>query len=837
MKSVPATKTSTPNSRHSWRLTHLLAAFIGLHFISVGCASAGGGEERRLVLAEDSGSEYVILLADDSSRSDRYAAEELAVYMGLITGAEYPLLSISEWDGDAPFIHIGSSALLSDRLGVNVLEEVGQFDWVVQSNGRDIFLFGGGIHATTQAVFDFLERDLGWRWYSYFEYPLLPQRDTVILEPVDRSGSKSFPYLGYGHLARGMDHPWQMGATMGFDKRVQVLDGRSDEVRAEDFPFRSALPESNKLSSHSLHRFIPPTPDSEGADALDWLERKNYFETNPEYFSMNERGERFKVRTHLNFGNAGLRAELTKNILEFIDREGDGITIEIGAMDSVGRLCHSPESVALEEKYQTPGGPMIDYVIELCELLKENHPNVMVKTLAYRREQTQIPPVLPDGGMLPDNLIIDFAPVEDNYFGDWAHPDEMLQETFSHLKGWAEIVPEGNLWAWIYPNPWRTGHTFPVGNVDRLVTNMRLMHELGVAGLWIDHNGHRTRSGFSELQAWLIYKLSQDINLDDQELIAEFTDYMYGPAAPLFRRYLNELEAERKAMETLPPRVRFRSTEMDDATFPYLTPENIHRWQGYFDEMQALCEGLKRRYTVNLDLARRELDFATLWKWFDLVELAPDSYTDHTVLIERITAANSVEPEPAPEWEDRMINRRHFSNFGNALIPHFDTIIQAGGKEKPLPAELAGVDPANVRTFLPSRQRSAILTVLDPDAPFGFAVPADRPNLPFTFGIHDAETKTRLQNPVAKRDDITPGVYQLFDIGEVEISRHTVAYFGQSWQTKLDVSNHLHEPGAENRWHAYAELKFDGPSYGGTADEDIVLVGRVIFVSLSKDQF
>jgi len=38
-----------------------------------------------------------------------------------------------------------------------------------------------------------------------------------------------------------------------------------------------------------------------------------------------------------------------------------------------------------------------DYLIELCAILKREHPLTMVKTLAYRRSQTQIPPVLPGG--------------------------------------------------------------------------------------------------------------------------------------------------------------------------------------------------------------------------------------------------------------------------------------------------------------------------------------------------------------------------------------------------------------------------------------------------------
>ncbi len=786
-------------------------------------------------LVEDGQTAHAIVLPESATRVDVYAAEELSLYLGLMTGAEFAVISENALPAGAPAIYIGLSPAAAERLGVDP-EDLQPFEYRVQSDGSDIFLYGEGLHGNLNAVFDFLESELGWRWYSQFEAPLLPQQPTVSLTPLNRSTIRSFPYLSV-HLSRSMDHPYQMGANMRFDKRVQNIADRHADQSPEDFPFMSVLPESAKLHAHSLHRFIPPAPDAEGADAIDWLQHKNYFETNPDFFSMNQRGERFKHKSHLNFGNPELRAELTRNILEFIRREGDDLMIEIGAMDSVGRLCHSPESVALEDKYQTPGGPMIDYLIELCDVLEQEYPDVRIKMLAYRREQTQKAPVLPEGQMLPDNLIIEFAPVEDNYFGDWTHPDPLLQDTLNDLKQWAAIVPDGNLWAWIYPNPWRTGHTFPVGNVERLVTNMRIMHDLGVSGLFIDHNGLRTRSGFSELQAYLIYKLSQNIDLDEQQHIEEFTDSLYGPAAPLMRQYLTELEDGRKAMETLPQGVRFRSTQRNQTTFPYLTAENIHRWQQYFDEMERQLANQEPRMRKNVALARRELDLAALWQWFELQDHAPDYYTDHTVLAERVLAANNMPPEPNPEWENKAINRTVFPRFGNGLVDDLSIVIRAGGKEKPLPEQFATIDPTTVRTFLPTRQRGAPRFVEDPDAPFGVAVPADGPNMPFTFGIHDSHNDTRLQRHAIEAEAIVPGEYLLFDIGEVEVSPFSWAYFGGSWQTRLNISDELYEPGSGNRWHAYVEVKFEGPSYGGPEPKDQALIGRVIFVNLSGDQF
>ena len=130
-------------------------------------------------------------------------------------------------------------------------------------------------------------------------------------------------------------------------------------------------------------------------------------------------------------------------------------------------------------------------------------------------------PRFPGGGRLPENLVIDFAPIEDSYFADWTHPDPAIQETYRDLQAWSKITD--HLWAWLYPNPWGSGIVMPVGNVERLITNVRLMHRAGVTGLFTDHCSFHARGGWSELQSYLLYKLMQDVNCDTGRIIAEST--------------------------------------------------------------------------------------------------------------------------------------------------------------------------------------------------------------------------------------------------------------------------------------------------------------------------
>lgn len=795
-----------------------------------------------LTLAREGSTGHVIAVGSDSTAVDRYAAEQLALYLAPMTGAEFAVIDAADLVADAPAIFVGLSAPARTRLGEpDPLAGFADQEHVWRSHGDNVFLYGKGIHGNLYAVMGFLEETLGWRWYSRFEYPMLPEHSLLTLEPFRRQRRFSFD-LRSVDIQRGLDFPYQQGVNLRFDARLErraMRDGTTLPSRAER-PFVSAINDLAKYP-HSLFAFIAPSPTSRGAGTFPWLEKQDYFDSHPEFFSLWERGQRVDNR-QLCFSNPDLRAELTRNVLTVIDHLDAPAILSLTAQDTPGRFCYCEGCAALEARHGSIGGPLYDYLLEICAVLAEGHPDIFVHTLAYRRAQTQKPPVLPDGETLPANLIVDFAPIEDNYFADWDHPDERIQETYADLLEWSRITHPGNLIAWLYPNGWGSGYQMPLGNVQRTVTNMRKMHAAGVSGVFLDHVIHR-RGLFSELRDYLILKLMQDIEADTDAIIREFSDYMYGPAAALFRRYLEELEAGRLAMTDLPPGVTYRSPDYNDRTFPYLTPENIHRWQGIFDEMMRLTEdGAEVRWHTNVKLARRELDVATLWKWFDLAEAHPGAYTDHQVLLDRIAAANATEPPPPPAWETRSMNRRwstHPQSVGAAR--HFATIIQGGGQEKPLPEKFAQFDAARVVSLVPNRYRGTPTTVRDPDAARGFGVVVDNPGPPdldfFPFGVHQWSPSERLISMRLELAEIEPGVYWLFELGEFQMAPTVGAYFGRSWQTHLKFGESLYEPGGENRWAGWVSIKFDGPTYGGEAEDDQVLVDRVVLINLSRDQF
>ncbi len=762
-----------------------------------------------LMLARDGTTDYVVVPPAVPNTVDEYAVNVLTNFLFQKTGASFAVMPPDKVTASDGHIFVGLSAPVLKAIGANPLAELQDQEYVVRSVDENIFLYGKGVHGNLYAVVDFMENTLGWRWYSVFEKPVVSLSSTLALEPFNRKGGFSFSSREVG-LRWNYDFYYLNGMNMGSEKwKKENGSGFVPYLRNDKFV-------------HGSFYYIPPVPASSQSEMLEGLTCTNYFEAHPDFFSMDIRGKR--VNLQLCFGNPALRKELTANVLKHLALAPDNQIITIDAADSPGIFCYCPVCKALEEKYQGNSGPIIDYLIELCAVLKKEHPRVFVKTLAYRRSQTQKPPVLSEGEKLPDNLIISFAPIEDNYFADWTHPDPQIQETYRDLTGWGKITT--HLWAWLYPNPWGTGEVMPVGNLQRNINNMRLMHKAGVTGIFTDHCGFLQRAGLSEIQSYLLYKLMRDIDCDTDAIIKEFTDHQYGAAAPLARQYLAALEKGRQGMIALPQGVSYRSNNFDTHTFPYLTVENIHRWQTWFDQMEAQVADQADRL-VNVQVLRRELDFATLWMWFELKKAYPETFTDHETYSARITAANGA---TAPAGMKAKA-------LGISAMSDFLAVIQGGGKTKALPEQFAEIDPNLVKQFIPRNYaRSEPKTVLDPDAASGYAATVDKPDLPFQVGFYqwisrDPGKGTHGARVRIENEQITPGVYKLYELGNVVITPDSWIWFSaKSWGTHLEVGTRLYEPGEDNKWMAYVSMKFDGPSYSGTAETDQVLVDRIILV-------
>ena len=735
-----------------------------------------------LQLAENGKAEYEIVQPENQTDVDAYAVKTLVEFLRDKTGGViFPVAPEANTSQEKKHIFIGLSPAVLKQVGAAPLDSLKDQEHVAKNIGNDIFLYGKGIHGNYYAVIDFIEKNLGFEWYNESEFITFPKwgrkngnpifsadknlkvkafaRKSGFSFPV-REGTVSWPFWYYHGINQGSIYP---STVLGM-KSLYFMP----------------------TNCHTLFAYIPPEPGRQvWPEIFGWLPKKDYFKSNPEFFSLNKNGKRL-ASMQLCFSNPELRKELTKNVHEHIkllkSQGREHIVLNISADDNAGSFCYCPECKKLEEKHNSPGGPLYDYLFEVCADLKQTEPHVRLHTLAYRTAQTQTPPTMLQGMTFPENLIVTVATVEAD--GDKTFDTPANRSSYEDLRAWVKLTPHVWVWYYVYPP------CAPCANIERIVIDLHLMKKAGVEGVFYEFpraHGY----DFTELQKYLYAKLTKNINADVPALIKDFTDNVYGAAAPTVREYIIELDNEQK-IASADTSLKARKGYARHLTFPLGA---LYRWQESFDKMENIA-AKDPTALKNIRRLRVMLDTASLDRWNELKKQWPDYFSDYRKLIDRIGELPVL------------------SNLSE-LLKNYEVTIKAGGLEKPLPEQFTGIDKSLISRFIPPRGRGVPEKMMDADAAFGYATVINLPDKPFQFGFYQNDTAKHGARRSLSDSDISMGSYRIYELGEIAVTQNCIVWFSaKSWLTNLQIGDRLYSPPSpdnDNRYDVYVSLKFDKP--------------------------
>lgn len=777
---------------------NIVFLLVGVLLAIAGCAS--------VKLAEEGKTAYIIVLPDTPTKTDKFAAKELVQFLKESTAADFKIGNAGE---GKKRIFIGTGSATVSVLGQNPTANFSNEEHAVKTVGDDIFLYGKGQLGNLYAVYDFLENEIGWRAFLPYETPMVPKHAELSVGNIDRRTKLSLPVraISTGHFKssnKGEGYLFLLRNKMNrdiFENTPFSMKAAGIDAGDEELPMVG--PEY-----HSLFCYIPP--NKKYPRAPEFLQDKEYFATNPEFFSMDEKGQRC-AKLQLCFSNPAMRKELTQNVEETLKRAAGKGIVAIQSNDNVGKFCYCPECKKLEQKYKSNGGPMFDYLLEFAAILKKDYPDARATTLIYRRDQTQVPP---ENIIFPDNIIAIFAPVEDNFATDWNNNtaygnygrELRNTETYEHLKKWCQI---SSVWVWYYPNTY-DGSWGVMGTIDRIITDVRLMIEAGVKGAYFEHDVYvRQNFGFTGLQTYLMLKLFQNPDQSTDKLIDEYMRYAYGSAAPIMRAYMDELEKVTKNKNLFIP-----CGSHVGETSRYASAENALKWQQMFDEAEKLVLGNPLQ-SNNIGLTRVYLDTTSLYNWGAYSEKYPDYFKDGKILADRIRKVAT-------------------GRVGVDFWPIVDSLLMKAQKPKPLPVEFNKYPSENIVQEIPhfgvlmNRNK-----VNDPDAAYGVATETQFEN-PFQFGFYDFADKVHGPKKTLEVKDILPDKYKFYHLGVAKLSKNCKVWLSSnSWCVGYEAQYLCGEPGAANEWDIWVSLKFEGPAYPGSkAVKDRILSDRVVLVKV-----
>jgi hypothetical protein len=238
------------SERSNWKGLRTGALFAVL-CATLGATHARAG--RSLELAAEGRALVPILLADEAIPAERTAARELAIYLSQVTSAEFEIRVEGESVPASPAVFVGPTVFAAEA-GVECAA-MGPEEWHLLAASEGLILCGGRPRGTLYAVYRFLEKIVGVRWWTPHEESV-PRRDRLRVARLDQRGRPAFAYRDI----HGLDDPGPFFARHRINGHFSRLG--PEHGGAERYgPPRQV---------HNFHVYVPP---------------EEWFTTHPEFFS------------------------------------------------------------------------------------------------------------------------------------------------------------------------------------------------------------------------------------------------------------------------------------------------------------------------------------------------------------------------------------------------------------------------------------------------------------------------------------------------------------------------------------------------------------------------
>lgn len=481
------------------------------------------------------------VLAILSNGYDR-AALILADYLFRVTGAEFTVHTLNSPRPCISFIKVDHG--------------VDGFSYHMQ-NG-DIVIEATTAQAAVYAVYDFLERIVGCKYYT----------SRVEYIPFDANLELRFEAYEFAPPVHYRELYYRDYSDPVFAEKHKLVPASFSGTGKEQH-------QGWGFWCHSFETLCSPL---------------EYFETHPEYFSLIN-GERVKEHSQLCLSNKDVLEIVCKNLESHIKKNPEALYWSVSQNDNAAYCC-CDACRELDEKDNGPMGSLLTFVNEVAK----RFPDKKISTLAYwysRKPPAVTRPL--------DNVHIMLCNIEANR----ALPielDPLCEDSREELLAWRNICDHVFLWDY---NVQFRNLVSPFPDLYTLAPNQRFFVENHVTELFSQCN--RDIGGeWSGLRGYLLAKLIWDPSLEDKAVITEFMEGYYKQAAPFLLKYIEDIHAA----NTTGKLSIFGNPE--DGRETYLSEVNMGRYQEQFNKgLEAVA--LDPEVSERVRVARLPLLYAYLF--------------------------------------------------------------------------------------------------------------------------------------------------------------------------------------------------------------------------------
>jgi hypothetical protein len=616
-----AEKTGTIMKRHAWLI--LLAAGVALPVSG-----------KSLVIVEEGRPKARIVTGADATPTAKFAARELQRYVEKSTGAKLPITNQRSRDGMVDIV-IGAGQIAT-QLGVTTTG-LTRDAFRIKTVGNTIVIVGrddprqdpakcmGKLstwamsfeHATVFGVYEFLERFLGVRWYTFLPIgEVVPKHRTIAIPPLDvlEIPKKLARHASTLKSLETVQEGKEAGYKLGYGTIDMKLKAGEDRVRRRNQFSLRARHNTVLVRIHTMHQIVSP---------------RRYAEPHPEFFALTKGGKRLS-QLKSGGGSKGaqhcfsqpqmadiiadeaiafFRGETAKargfrNWAYFAYNSPWGNAFHLLQSDGF-RPCHcdacrkatnnAVDRIKDRGQLQLAYGRLIwNFWIRIAEKVKREAPEGTIIIYVYGPTKA-----FPEHiRKLPDNVAIELATA--GPYRELGTP-ESAEAQLKDVEKWADLLSSRDrmrLHIYVTGVRWndkprkRAPRAF-CGSIPRaMAAYCKRFRDVGI-GSYMYEGAHSV--AYEHLNDYVFYKFHWNPDLDIEAVLRDYYQKCYGPAAVPMGKFWDEIEAKfptyrGRVVDTGMGPEKLPRTKESLWTDVYDAP-TLARWTAYFSEAVRLASG------------------------------------------------------------------------------------------------------------------------------------------------------------------------------------------------------------------------------------------------------
>jgi hypothetical protein len=510
-----------------------IVIFFGILVISLILIVCCGEKMERVAIVENGKSNARIIISENASEEVKFVARELQTYLKKISDAEISIYTDTS-ENHRCRIFVGTYENY-DQLGLNK-EDLEREGFIIRTVGHDLVLLGKDDRGTQFAVYTFLERYLGVRWFWPGELgEVVPQEQNIVLGEIDVTENPDFKWRDRGPGGA----LW--GATTGPTemKAREKLLGVSEEHQAEValWEKRNKWGGMKIYGGHSLGEVFPP---------------EKYAILHPEYYALVD-GKRAVPGPDYDYKHEGQICTTNPEVVEVAvqwvrkffnehpDYDGVHLTMNDGRgfcecnncrLLDTGELVDRP-GIDLEEmqkspsKYTVISDRIFTFMNQVAGEVQKTHPGKYVVSMAYSRYTKPPKKIKLHPYVIPQYCL----------WSAYRHANQDFKnEHYRIAQSWGEIANGTAIYEYHINGSWPGMHRLIMSYIEEL---LKFLYHEGI-------NLYQTQSGddfaINGLNYYVAGKLLWDSSLSGKQILDDFYSKAFDDAAPAVKRFHSRLQ-------------------------------------------------------------------------------------------------------------------------------------------------------------------------------------------------------------------------------------------------------------------------------------------------------